>query len=167
VAHAARHRHRQLDRGAGLAANALPDDAVADLDAVDVNHDLGRHDQHDVPVAGRDRQVEGRLADDGGGEVDDHVAVPRLHQQAARHHPVPVPLDGPVPDLQLHQVLGRCGRGQPGAGRSRQVGQQKLELPVRARGQRGAEALVEFVGGEPTVPGRDPQLLRDLVAVLV
>jgi len=45
VAHAARHGHQQLDRGAGLAVNALPDDAVADLDAVDVNHDLGRHDQ--------------------------------------------------------------------------------------------------------------------------
>ena len=95
------------------------------------------------------------------------VAVPGLHRQAARHHPGSVPLDRAVGDLQLHQVLGRRGRGEPGAGGGGQVDQENLELSVGARGQRGLQPFVEFLGGEPTVPGRDPELLRDLVAVLV
>src|SRR5271170_184684 len=83
VADAARRGNQQLDRDARLAVNALRDVAMADRYAVGINGDPGRHGQHDVSVAERDRQVEGRLADDGGGEIDEDVAVPGLHRQAA------------------------------------------------------------------------------------
>ena len=106
----------------GLAVNALGDVAVADRYAVGVDDDPGRHGQHDVPVADRDRQVEGRLADDGGGEVDEDVAVPGLHRQAARHHPGSVPLDRAVGDLAAPPgpwpSAAGAGRAPGAAGRS-------------------------------------------------
>src|ERR1700721_1033249 len=74
VADAARRGNQKCDRDARLAVSAPVDVAMADRYAVGVDDDPGRHGQHDVPVAERDRQVEGRLAEDGGGENDEDVA---------------------------------------------------------------------------------------------
>jgi hypothetical protein len=92
-------------------AHALVDGAMAVRDAVKVNEHPGRDDQDGVPVADRDGQIEGRLADDGVGEIKDHVAVPVLHLEPLWHYPAPVALDNAVADLQLDQFLGfryRC-----------------------------------------------------------
>jgi hypothetical protein len=102
----ARRVNRQRDRGAWLTAHALADVAVVGVDAVNVHDHLGRHDQDDVPVDGRDGQVEDRLADDGVGEIGNYVAVPGLHHQPPRHYPAPVAPDGAMDDLQLDEFLG-------------------------------------------------------------
>jgi hypothetical protein len=130
---------------------------MAVRDAVKVNDHLGRHDQDDVPVGDRDGQIEGRLADDGAGEIEDHVAVPVLHLEPPRYHPAPVALDNAVADLQLDQFFGFRDRrrNRNRAGRGRQVGQQGLKLSVGPRRQRGPQPLVEFIGGEPPVARRD------------
>ena len=52
-------------------------------------------------------------------------------------------------------------------GHAGQVGGQRGQLPVGPRGQGCLQPLVELVRGQPPVPGRHPQLLRDLVPVLV
>jgi hypothetical protein len=122
--------------------NSLMDAAVAYRHVVNVNDHLWRHDQHDIPVPDRDLELQGRLADGGDGEIDDHVAVTRLHQQATRYRPGSVPPDHAVRDLQVHQILGFRGRGWHRAGGSRQVDQENLKLAVRSRGQRGLKPFV-------------------------
>jgi hypothetical protein len=147
--------------------NALVDVAVADRDAVNVDHYLGRHDEHEVAVAEGDRHVKGGLADDRLSEVDDYVSVGCFHGQPPRHNPLPVPSDVAMSGVQLDELLGGRHRGCYRSGNGRQVVQENFQLPVRSCGQRRLKPLVQFLRGEPPVPGRNPQLLHDLVAVLM
>jgi hypothetical protein len=165
----ARHRDQQPDWTVWLVVDAVPDVAVAHREAVDVDGYLGRRYQHHVSVAERDRQVQGRLTDDGLGEVDDYVPVPGFDVQVTWHCPASFPLDVAVSGLQPDRILdfpGRCWRWRC-AGGGRQVVEEDIEVSVRARCERGSDPFVEFFGGEPSVRGRNLKSVHDLVAILV
>jgi hypothetical protein len=69
--------------------------------------------------------------------------------------------------LQADQFLGfGCGSCHH-AGNGRQVDEENVEFSVRARRQCGPESFVEFFGGKTPVTRCDPELLHDLIAVLM
>jgi hypothetical protein len=95
------------------------------------------------------------------------IVAPAPCGHATWYSPVSVPPDVAMPGIQADQFLGfgrwNCHR----AGNRRQIDEENVELSVRARRQRGLEPFVEFFDGETPVACRNPELLRDLIAVLV
>ncbi|EGJ78936.1 hypothetical protein STTU_6148 [Streptomyces sp. Tu6071] len=66
---------------------------------------------------------------------------------------------------QFHRLAGGCRGRRDEPRRPRQVREERSQLPVRPRAQRGAQALVQLVEVDPALGRGLPEPLGDRVPV--